>query len=278
MIVSAARYHPRTRTLVGFLAVCFLAWAHAATAAELAIVVDDLGYSISQSERIMALPGPVTLAILPFAPKATEIAQRAHAAGTDVILHQPMQAMSAHHGHQGQGQRQDQGTLTLTMTPGRFLELFARALRRVPNAIGVNNHTGSLLTQHAEPMHRLMAQISARGLFFLDSRTTHKTVAMDVAQQWQVPALKRDVFLDHVATEAAVSHEYRRALSIARKQGHAVLIAHPHEVSLRFLEIALAELPADVRVVAVRELLRPQHPTMLARLENPMFPRISLVQ
>ena len=262
--------------MLGAMAICLLPWAQSAAAANLAIVVDDLGYSVSQSDRIMALPGPTTLAILPFAPKATLIAQRAHAAGKDVMLHQPMQALSAAHpiDHRKAGE----GTLTLSMAPERFLQLFARALRRIPNAIGVNNHTGSLLTQHAEPMHRLMAQISARGLFFLDSRTTHKTIALDIAKQWRIPALKRDVFLDHVVSEAAVTYEFHRALGIARKQGYAVIIAHPHEVSLGFLERTLAELPADVRLVSVRDLIRPQHPTVLAQLESPRFPRISLVQ
>ncbi len=129
-----------------------------AHAAELAIVVDDLGYSVSQSERVLALPGPLTLAILPFAPKAQIVAERAAAADHEVIVHQPMQALGwAAHGHH------QQDTLTLDMTPGVFIDLFARALQRLPNAVGVNNHTGSLLTAHTEPMHRLMAQISARG-------------------------------------------------------------------------------------------------------------------
>lgn len=271
MIVSTAPAGTRAKSVAGFLAVLLLLGTRLAAAADLAIVVDDIGYNVAQSERVMALPGPVTLAILPFAPKATEIAHRAQAAGTDVILHQPMQAMSVPHAKSGEG------TLTLSMAPGRFLELFAHALQRVPNAIGVNNHTGSLLTQHAAPMHRLMAQISARGLFFLDSRTTHKTVALDIARQWRVPAVKRDVFLDHVPSSAAVDQEYRRALEIARKQGYAVLIAHPHEVSLQFLESTLPQLADDVRLVAVSKLIKPRQ-VALAQLENPEFPRISHVQ
>ena len=249
-----------------------LCWIQVAAAADLAIVIDDLGYSVGQSERVMALPGPVTLAVLPFAPSATEVARRAHAAGSDIILHQPMEAMPT------PNRRHAEGTLTLTMPPGRFLEVFAQALERVPNAIGVNNHTGSLLTQHAKPMHRLMAQISAHDMFFLDSRTTDKTVALEIAEQWRVPAIKRDVFLDHVISAPAVEREYRRALGIARKQGHAVLIAHPHEVSLRFLEAALAQLPADIRLVELVDLLRPARPATPVRLQSPTFPRISLVR
>ena len=170
------------------------------------------------------------------------------------------------------------GTLTLNMAPERFSSLFAEAVNAVPNVIGVNNHTGSLLTQHAGPMNLLMEQLSARGLFFLDSRTTDKTVALSVAQKWRVPSIKRDVFLDHVVDPKAVDHEFHRAIAIARQQGHAVIIAHPNRVSLAYLEHALRNLPDDLRLIGVSELVKPRRPMTLALLENPDSPRISLGQ
>ena len=247
-----------------------------AQAADLAIVIDDVGYSLERSDRVIALPGPLTLGVLPFAPHAAEVARRAGAAGKEVILHQPMEPMPASHVHDHA--RHIDGTLTLNMQPERFSSLFARAIKAVPNVIGVNNHTGSLLTQHAEPMNLLMEQLRARGLFFLDSRTTHKTVAFTVAQKWQVPSVERDVFLDHVATRDAVGKEFQRAKAIARRQGHAVIIAHPYRVSLEFLEVALRNLPDDLRLIGVSELVRPRPTITLARRENPTSPRISLGQ
>ena len=120
--------------------------------------------------------------------------------------------------------------------------------------------------------------ISARGLFFLDSRTTHKTVALSVAQKWRVPSIQRDVFLDHVANRNAVDHEFRRAIAIARRKGHAVIIAHPNPVSLKYLEGALRRLPDDLRLIGVSELVKPRRSIALARLENPEPPSISLGQ
>ena len=241
-------------------------------AADLAIVIDDVGYSLERSERVIALPGPLTIGVLPFAPHAAEAARRAGAAGKEVILHQPMEPVPAAHVHNVDG------TLTLNMTAERFSTLFAAAVKAVPNVIGVNNHTGSLLTQHPEPMNLLMEQIRARGLFFLDSRTTHKTVALSIAQKWQVPSIQRDVFLDHVAERAAIASEFQRALAIARRQGHAVLIAHPYPVSLAFLEDALRNLPADLNLIGVSRLVEPRPSIALARRENPTSRRISLGQ
>jgi polysaccharide deacetylase 2 family uncharacterized protein YibQ len=241
-------------------------------AANLAIVIDDVGHSLERSKRVIALPGPMTLGVLPFAPHAVEAAQRAAAAGKEVILHQPMEPMPAGHVHD------IDGTLTLDMAPEKFTALFAKAIKAVPNVIGVNNHTGSLLTQHAEPMNLLMEQIRARGLFFLDSRTTHKTVALSVARRWQVPSIQRDVFLDHVANRQAIEHEFDRAIAIARRRGHAVIIAHPYRVSLDFLEGALLSLPDDLHLIGVSQLVTPRRSIALAQRESPESARISLGQ
>ena len=94
-------------------------------------------------------------------------------------------------------------------------------------------------------------------LYFLDSRTTPDTVAHQIAEAWGVPVISRDVFLDHIRTPAAVAAEFRRALAIARREGEAVIIAHPNALSVSYLEGALSSLPADIELVRVSELLDP---------------------
>ena len=238
-----------------------------AYASELAIVIDDIGYSLPRAERVMRLPGILTVGLLPFAPNTTEIARRAHAAGREVILHLPMQPQSARE------DEQENDTLTLDMSADKFADILDAALRAVPHCVGINNHTGSLLTEHRESMVRLMRHIRHRGLFFLDSRTSPNTLAYKVAQEWQVPAAKRDVFLDHHLKLEAIEAEFKRVLNIARKNGQAVLIAHPHRVSLDFLETAMANLPDDVRLIPLSKLTNRRRPTLIAQLENLKFPR-----
>jgi polysaccharide deacetylase 2 family uncharacterized protein YibQ len=240
----------------------------AARAAELAIVMDDVGYSLHRGERILALPREVTLGMLPYAPHARIIAERAHASGREVILHQPMEALVA--------RRAEPGTLEAGMSADRFDRQFEASLARLPQVIGVNNHTGSLLTARRVPMEWLMSNIAARGLFFLDSRTTPHTVAEVTARDWSVPTLRRDVFLDHVRTDSFLAASLAQGIAIARKKGHAVIIAHPYPITLAFLEERLTALPPDIELAALSSLVRPTGRTTLALLGNPGFPNISL--
>jgi len=236
--------------------------------------MDDVGYNLIRAERILELPVELTLGMLPFAPHAQLIAQRAHDSGREIILHQPMEPVAA--------RRLEPGTLELSMSVEHFDDQFAESLARLPQVTGVNNHTGSLLTAHRMPMEWLMANISRRGLYFLDSRTTPHTVAESTAREWLVPTIRRDVFLDHVRSEEFLEAAFRRSLEIARHKGHAVVIAHPYPITLAFLEQRLTELPEDITLTTLSELvepeIRPIDRTTLVLLGSPASPNISLGQ
>lgn len=250
-----------------------LAPATRVLAADLAVVIDDVGYSQSRGLRAIELPGPITIAMLPFAPHTQSLARYATLVGKDLIVHQPMEPHASGHA------REETGTLKLNMDAASFAEVTQRALEAVPGRIGVSNHTGSLLTAHRAPMAQFMNLLNRQGLFFLDSRTTAATVALDVANEQGVPALKRDVFLDHDRSPEAVHRAFERAIYLARKQGHAVLIGHPYAVSLDYLEERLTTLPEDIRLVTAASLARQSaqisRPTVLAQPPHPNFPHIS---
>lgn len=243
----------------------------------LAIVIDDVGYSLHRAERILALPVELTLGVLPYAPYTQQIAERAYREGREVILHQPMEPVTS--------DRMEPGTLELDMSAERFDEQFAASLARLPNVTGVNNHTGSLLTAHRLPMEWLMAGIAQRGLYFLDSRTTPHTVAETTARELDVPTIHRDVFLDHVRSEAFLEAAFERSIAIARRRGHAVVIAHPYSITVNFLERKLTDLPGDVTLTTLSELVAADEPPasrldpeVIALLGNPGSLRISLGQ
>ena len=205
-----------------------------ADAGRLAIVVDDIGYSRDAGERVLALPNAISIAVLPFTPHAMALARRAQAIGKDVLLHQPLESEDE--------SVQAVRTLTLNMSPDDIKKEVEAGLNAIPGVKGVSNHTGSRFTQDVPSMNALMSVVSARGLFFLDSRTTARTVAMRVASKWGVPALRRDVFLDHDREMDAIEAAFEQALAIANSRGYAVLIAHPHDITLKFLEKRLAGL------------------------------------
>lgn len=232
-------------TLVTTLAVAGVFVAPPAARAEtaapwrIAIIIDDLGYAFEAGKRAIALPGPVTVAVLPSTPRGRSLAELAHAAGKEVLLHLPLQAAGA-------DADDEPGRLLLDMSRRQFANTFAENLDAIPHVSGVNSHRGSLLTRHPGHMAWLMEEIGTRdGLYFVDSYTTHESVALRLAHEAGVPAVRRDVFLDPDLEPGTVEREFERLKRLARQRGYAVGIGHPHGPTLAVLERELPALAAE---------------------------------
>lgn len=214
-----------------------------------AVIIDDMGQHEARGRRALALPGPLAYAFLPRAPHTRKLARHAHQQGKDVLLHQPMQATG----------RETAGPngIGLTTTRQSLRRRLARNLAAVPHAVGVNNHQGSLITRHPGHMSWLMTALRQHGdLFFVDSRTTARTVAERMASEAGVPAIERDVFLDHERDAQQIQAQFDRLLATARRKGEAVAIGHPNPQTLQVLEQRLQRLDqSDVQLVALSELV-----------------------
>lgn len=221
-----------------------VAQAAPAGKAYMSIIIDDLGQSDVRDQRTLALPGPITMAIMPDTPHATEFARQAHKAGKTVILHMPM----------------DPATGPYAWHPGTPLAELAQrldaALAKVPFAAGINNHMGSRMTSQPEPMAWLMGELQRRHLFFVDSRTSAATVAAAKAQAIDLAHVSRDVFLDDERTVDAISAQLQQGIALARKQGSAVLIGHPYPQTLQVLESELPRLKAQgIELIPIRQMI-----------------------
>ncbi|WP_176512589.1 divergent polysaccharide deacetylase family protein [Pseudomonas ceruminis] len=218
-----------------FTLLCLLAGAaHAAPAkAYMSIIIDDLGQSTERDSRTLALPGPVTMAIMPDTPHASDFARQAHKAGKTVILHMPM----------------DPATGPYAWHPGLAIPELAERLNaapaKVPYAAGINNHMGSRMTSQRDAMTWLMGELQRRHLFFVDSRTSAATVAAAQAQEVGLAHVSRDVFLDDERTVEAIAGQLQQGVELARRQGSAVLIGHPYPQTLQVLERELPRLQAQ---------------------------------
>jgi len=223
----------------------------AAGPARVAIIIDDLGYQLETGRRAIALPGPVAFAVLPGAPRATALARWAHESGKEVLLHLPLQANS--------DDKDDEPVrIDLDMSRDTVVATFDEALNSVPHVIGVNSHRGSLLTRHPGHMLWLMEEIRARGdLFFVDSYTTVESVAMQIAAEAGVNAVRRDVFLDPDRSPQTVARQFERMKLLAKKRGFVVAIGHPYKSTLALLERELPKLGEQgIELVPVSELVR----------------------
>lgn len=230
----------------------------------LVVIIDDLGYQLDAGEKAAALPGKVNLAILPHTPNGATIARLGMAAGKEIMLHAPMSNVLA--------KPLGKGALTESMREAELRRVLAQSIDSTPGVRGVNNHMGSLLTSQSEPMAWVMEELAARGLYYVDSRTTAKTVASDMADRRGVPSLSRNVFLDNEIDATAIHFRFKEFLAIADAEGMAIAIGHPHEETLAYLRRQLPRLERrGYQLKLVSEVLAPQ----LAKTKSAAAPAAS---
>lgn len=195
--------------------------------AYVALVIDDLGRRPADVDDLAALGVPLTYAVLPFESHTAQVAAALRLRGAEMLLHLPMEGR--------EGADPGPGALRQDMGDGELRAAVRRALAAVPGAAGVNNHMGSVLSADRRAMRVVMGELGSRRLFFLDSRTTADSVAYATARADGMPAAERDVFLDADLSADAVRYQFRRLLELARRDGAAVAIGHPHPVTLQVL-------------------------------------------
>ncbi|HEY7885527.1 MAG TPA: divergent polysaccharide deacetylase family protein [Cellvibrionaceae bacterium] len=238
-----------TRLLASAVLLVLAASSAAKELPQLAIIIDDIGYNQALGARSVQLPGPYTLAILPFTPHAQSLAQQAADNGKELMLHVPMSNIN--------NNALGPGALTNDMPFKDFSQTLRQAIDSIPSIVGVNNHMGSQLTQQARPMGWLMTELSRQNLYFIDSRTSADSLAWDMAGYHGVPTRKRDVFLDHQRDTDKIQAELTRAIALAKVQGSAVAIGHPFPETLAVLEAVGSHWQAlGVELVAASALLQ----------------------
>jgi polysaccharide deacetylase 2 family uncharacterized protein YibQ len=221
----------------------------AGAAGRMAIIIDDMGYSLRNGKAMLELPGELTYSFLPHAPYTSQLVQLAEHYQKEILVHLPMQDES--------GRDLDPGGLTLGMNRQDFFRTLLDSLDAVPQAVGANNHMGSLLTRQPGPMHWLMLGLKSYGnLFFIDSLTSHQSIALEIAQEAEVASLARDVFLDHHRDRASIARQYDQLIRIAQRNGTAIGIGHPYPETIEILRQKLANLPKSaVSLVKASRLL-----------------------
>lgn len=232
-----------------------------------AIVIDDLGQDLDAAHQLLRQPYPLTFSILPDLPHSAEIARRAHAAGRAVMLHLPMEP------EPGSGARTGRGGITVGMQGDEVARTIHSDLSSVPFAEGVNNHMGSRATADAALMGEVMRVLAARGLYFVDSRTTAGTNALNVARHMGLPAFYRSVFLDDTESVAYTLQQLRTFRRVIEEQGVALAIGHPHPTTIEALAKFLSEFERDdIQLVPASQLVRLPE---AARLQPPRGPKVA---
>ena len=248
------------RTVLSFASL--LAFASPVFAGKLAIVIDDFGYRPHYENQVLAMPSQISVAVLPNAPHAREMATKAHNSGHEVLIHLPMAPLSK--------QPLEKDTLRPEMSSDEIERIIREAVGKVPYAVGLNNHMGSAMTSSLFGMQKVMQALERYDLYFLDSMTIGNSQAMRAASGTAVKVIKRKVFLDDTQNDADIRRQFTRAIDLARRNGSAIAIGHPHPSTVRVLQQMVYNLPADITLVRPGSLLNePQVDTSTPNLTPP---------
>jgi polysaccharide deacetylase 2 family uncharacterized protein YibQ len=198
---------------------------------KVALIMDDMGYSLDAIYDILSLEKPITVAIIPFSPLGEQTAQIAHQNGLEILLHLPLESINNTGANYG-----IEGIISTDMSEQEIISIVERNLDQIPYISGVNNHMGSKVTPNESVMQTILQRLKQRNLFFVDSRTTGKSVAYDVAIQMEIPAAQRHVFLDNELDENTIKAKLIELFTLAQKRGEAVGICHPLPETLKVLK------------------------------------------
>lgn len=196
----------------------------------IAIVIDDMGVSIPHTNNIISLQKPMTASFLTYGAANKDKAEEAKQAGMEIMLHTPMMPHKP----------ADLAPITLSseMSSEEIQKELNKMLLRYDGAglKGINNHMGSAFTEDEKGMNAVMQLLKDKNLYFLDSKTTSKSVAKKYAQQYGVPYISRDVFLDNKNDYTYIMKQLNKTEKIAQMRGYAVAICHPRSQTYNALK------------------------------------------
>ena len=215
----------------------------------LAIIVSGLGLSADATRRAIGLPKEVTLSFTPYGADLETDVAAARQAGHEVLLDLPMEPISYPADDPGPH------TLLTSLNPSDNIARLDWLLGRFKGYVGVINHMGSRFTASPDPLRPILRALKERGLMFVDSRSTSKSVAGGLAGQMQLPRAVNDRFLDHEPTRGAIDQSFAAAEGVARARGVAVVVARPFPVTLERMAAWLPILEAHgIEIVPVTAL------------------------
>jgi polysaccharide deacetylase 2 family uncharacterized protein YibQ len=203
------------------------------------LILDDWGYNLKNRSFVTDNDFHVTLSILPFKSFSTEVARLANNKNKDVIVHMPMEPLNK------ENYGLEENTLLVTMNKTTVVRTLDAAFQTVPFARGISNHMGSKATEDARLMKIIMEYLKKRGMFFLDSFVTPRTVCRKLAKNAGVAFAARDIFIDNENDAVYIRAQLLKLALKAKRVGVAVGIGHDRVNTVAVLKEAIPRLEAE---------------------------------
>jgi polysaccharide deacetylase 2 family uncharacterized protein YibQ len=221
--------------------------------ADLAIVIDDFGNQMGGTEEMLQLPVTLTVAIMPFMPTTRKDAESAIENGHEVIVHLPMEPIKGKRSWLGPG------AITTDLSDDEIRKRVIAAIKDVPHAVGMNHHMGSKATADERVMKIVLEVCKQYGLYYLDSKTTDKSVISRLARDMGVPFLENDLFFDHVYTTAHISKQANMLVKKLDESEQLVAIGHVGIAGKKMASVLKEFIPIyqnQANIVPLSELIQ----------------------
>lgn len=216
-----------------------------------AIVIDDLGQDLKVGMQFLALKIPLTYSILPYRPHSRALAAEICRRGGEVLLHLPLEPKDYPRVNPGTG------CILTAMGRDEIQAEISDQIDSLPCCVGVSSHMGSRFTEIPDVTAWMLGVVQERGLFFLDSFTTPRSVVGTLARERHLPFVQRTHFLDEDRNVDAIVRQLCRLADFASLRGWAVGIGHPFPETLDALPKGLAAFSLKgIRLVPISELVR----------------------
>ena len=200
---------------------------------KIALIIDDFGYRNDEvSDGFLSMDVDVTFAVIPGHEHSQSFATKAKQRGFEVIVHMPMEPAPG----------EEKFILTTTMTSQEIENRVKRALSQLPETKGMNNHQGSTATENERIMSVVGSVLKKRGKFFVDSRTSPRTIGNFVMKRLGVKTAIRNVFLDNEADKNTINNQIDQLIKIAKQKGSAIGVGHARPLTLKILQERIPEL------------------------------------
>jgi uncharacterized protein len=192
-----------------------------------ALIISELGLSsAATTASIQQTPPDVTLAFSPYADNLEHWIGLARAAGHEVLVNLPMEPINFPANDPGPR------ALLTSLSAQQNLERLDWVLGRISGYVGVTNHMGSRFTTMPDVLKPVLTVINERGLMFVDSRASARSVAAKLASDIGLPRAINDRQIDQEASRPSIDNRLAEIERIARESGSAVAMAQPYPVTL----------------------------------------------
>jgi uncharacterized protein len=209
-----------------------------ADAPRVVIVVGGLGLSRTITEQAIAtLPPGVTFGFAPYGHDLAGSVAEARANGHEIILQAPMEPIDYPQTNPGPHLLLTSADLAANTDNLHWL------MSRFPGYVGIGNFLGAKFTADLASLSPVLQEIGERGLIYLDDGSSPQSLAMSLAAQDNVPAVKADIILD--ASPNGIESALVQLEAMARSKGLAIGVASALPESLekigRFARSAQAD-------------------------------------